>query len=286
MIAITLKNLSFQVNHQPIFSQISYRFNPGLIHCILGQNGAGKSTLLKTLTQELTPSQGSIMWGHQPLHSLTPQSLARQRSVLAQSTELTFSFRVDQLIALGAEVQQNALAMDAIIDAVLAVCELTSLRTRDYLTLSGGEQKRVQIARVLAQIWPEDLSLDALNTLAKQRQNCRLQAVDSAPFKGRWLFLDEWTAGLDVKHQQQLAQYFRQWTALGLSIVMVVHDIALAGLMADEVLMLKSGQIFASGAVAEVLTAKHLKLGLEMSSRVEIDAESGRPLIFPWFESF
>lgn len=263
---IQVTDLEVRLANAVLLSHISCEFKSGNIYTILGQNGAGKSTLLKCLSHEILPSKGEVRWNNEPLDHFSYGELAHQRAVLSQSNELAFSFTVEALVQLGEEViQRPNTEAKLVIEAVLTVCDLMPLRHRDYLTLSGGEQKRAQLARVLAQIWP--------NPIVKEE--------GGGNFCGKWLFLDEWTAGLDMKHQQSLARYFKQWANQGLGIIMVLHDVSFAAQLADYCLMLKSGRVFADGDVNHVLTQSILTDALEMQVQVECDSKTGRPNVYP-----
>ncbi len=257
---IEVHNLCVVRENQVLLNQVSCEFEAGNIHAILGQNGAGKSTLLNCLSHEITPTKGQIIWQGQPLERYSYAQLAKERGVLSQSNELAFSFTVQALVSLGEEVAQRSKKhAEKVIATVLEVCDLTSLQHRDYLTLSGGEKKRTHLARVLAQIWPEE-------------GEC---------FSGKWLFLDEWTASLDIKHQQRLGRYLKQWANQGLGIIMVLHDITLTAQLADRCLLLSSGKIVADGGVCNVLQAPVLQQTLEMSVRVDMDESTNRPVVYP-----
>jgi iron complex transport system ATP-binding protein len=263
---IQVTELEVRVANTTLLSRISCEFKAGNIYTILGQNGAGKSTLLKCLSHEMLPSKGEVRWNNHPLDHFSYTELACQRAVLSQSNELAFSFTVEALVQLGEEViQRPNTEAKVVIEAVLTVCDLMALRHRDYLTLSGGEQKRAQLARVLAQIWP----------------NSSVKGEGGVKFCGKWLLLDEWTAGLDIKHQQSLARYFKQWASQGLGIIMVLHDVSFAAQLADRCLMLKSGTVFAEGDVNQVLTQSILTEALEMQVQVECDPKTGRPSVYP-----
>jgi len=276
---IEVEQLSYSIAKSALLKGLDCKFESAQIHIILGQNGAGKSTLLNCLSHEIEPTMGSIIWDGKNLDSLSYAELALQRAVLSQSNELAFSFSVQALIELGIEVQpRTGEQAQHVIETLLQVCDIAHLRDRDYLTLSGGEQKRTQLARVLAQIWPD-------NYLLNQKDSSDYQN-GLQPFSGKWLFLDEWTAGLDIKHQQSLARYFKQWAKQGLGLIMVLHDISFAAQLADRCLILKDGQIFADGDVSQVLSQTILEKAMQMSVRVTCDAETNRPIITPFLESF
>lgn len=244
---IIVESLGLQLASKHLLDNVSCQFQPGEISCLLGQNGAGKSTLLACVSKDLAPSAGHVLWQGTDLQQISYAQLATERAVLSQSTDLAFSLSVTAMVELGAEVQTTERQqMQAIVAAVLTVCDLQALANRDYLTLSGGEQKRTQLARVLAQIW-------SLNEDSPNR------------FQGKWLFLDEWTAGLDIKHQQRLSQYLRTWAQQGMGIVMVLHDITLASQLADKCFLLNGGELVVQGATSEVLQVDVIERVLEMA---------------------
>jgi len=261
--ALVFEELHYRLEGATLLSEASGRFEAGRIHAILGQNGAGKSTLLRCLTKERPASSGRVVLAGHDLQSLSYRELALRRAVLPQNPSLVFAFQVEQLVGLGFDVQHwssdsRAIAMQAILQA----CDLVHLAKRDYLSLSGGEQQRAHLARVLAQIWPKNP--DA-----------------SQPFAGKWLFLDEWSDGLDLKHQVRLSALLRQWVKQGLSVVMILHDLNQIMQWADDCLMLKQGRVFTYGSVPEVMTPENIESVLGVSVRVLQSEDSVSTMIFP-----
>lgn len=248
---ISFMNLSYQVDQQMLLNHVSGKFQAGQVHAILGQNGAGKSTLLRCLTKEWLPTEGAVQFSDRDLQSYSYAELALQRAVLSQHNELAFSFTVEQLVSLGFETQQTPWAERQMLE-VLQVTDVSHLRDRDVLTLSGGEQKRVQLSRVLAQIWPSNYQNDFL----------------SECFAGKWLFLDEWSEGLDLKHQIQIGRLLRQWAKQGLGIVMISHDLNQVMQFTDTCLMMKAGKVFTQGSSLEVMTEDNLSELLDISIKV------------------
>src|SRR5262249_51103076 len=139
-----------------LLDQVSLRLIPGRVTMLLGPNGAGKSTLIAALAGERRPQSGRVTLDGDAITALPAALLARRRAVLPQSTALAFDFTVAEVVALGRLPfvgSEQALVDEA---ALAAACEATgigALRGRRYGTLSGGEQQRVQLARVLAQLW-------------------------------------------------------------------------------------------------------------------------------------
>lgn len=274
MTHIHCQNLSYQIGSKNILQAISATFYSGKINVILGQNGAGKSTLLKLLAKSETLPAGQIVWQQQDLASLSLGELALQRSVVEQQQAMQFDFSVRQLVSLGLEVQfgselleayEHPFDFEAVLDKILRTCDLTQFAKRSVLSLSGGEFKRAQIARAIAQIWPV--------------QSTENPVLD---FTGRWLFLDEWNAALDMRHQQCFASLLRTWAGQGLGVIMVVHDLPLAMQLADQVVLLKGGQVFAQGSANEVLSAEVLQSGLEMQLQTLI-TQQGQEVFLPKF---
>lgn len=265
--SIHCQNLSYQVQNTYLINQINCEFEPAKINVILGKNGAGKSTLLALLSKELLPSVGSIIWQDKPLSQINYANLAQQRAVLPQLQSPAFSISVQQLVELGAQVQQglNAQQILQICEKVMQVCDVVSLAQRDLMQLSGGEQKRAHLARVLAQIWP----IEAFDTgLVK-------------PFINRWLFLDEWTNNLDLHHQQSLAHIFKKLAAQGLGVIMVLHDINLCAQIADKVLLLNQGTLFKQGKVSEILTNQIIQQALNLEVQISHIEGINYPVIIP-----
>ncbi|WP_373017650.1 ATP-binding cassette domain-containing protein [Thiomicrorhabdus sp.] len=260
---IVFSDLNYAIDGKSLLEDVSGRFEGGRVHSILGQNGAGKSSLLRCLTKEWHPISGDIRFNGQTLQDQSYRELALKRSVLPQNQELAFSFQVEQLVMLGFDAQGLALNECATqLDDVLEACDIRHLAQRDYLTLSGGEQKRAQLARVLAQIWPQ-------NSLA-----------DDA-FTGKWLFLDEWSDGLDLKHQVCLGQLLRQWSRQGLGVVMILHDLNQIMQWADQCLLLKAGQVHSQGDVSTVMTPANIEAVLGVKVGIWQPQGSAVPMLFP-----
>jgi iron complex transport system ATP-binding protein len=259
---IVFESLGIQRSGKNLLHAVSGRFQAGRLYAILGPNGAGKSTLLGCLSKEYKPSSGRVVFNGRGLEEWSFKRLAQQRAVLTQQQELGFSLTVEALVGLGFAAQDRSPTDTAAsLHRLLAICDLAALRQRDYLTLSGGEQRRAQLARVLAQIWPEEETGDK-------------------DFAGKWLLLDEWSEGLDLKHQLQLGNFLRHCTRRGLGVVMVVHDLNQAMRWADECLLLENGRVYAQGPALEVMTPDILQ-GLFEVGIVRCDlAGQARPVLF------
>lgn len=216
--------------YSPLLRHISLHLEPGELVALIGPNGAGKSTLLRVLTGYLSPDSGHCLFHDKPLNEWSPQALSRQRAVMRQQSLLGFDWPVEEVIAMGRAPWEPADSRQ-VVKQVMALTGCAPLSGRKYNALSGGEQQRVQLARALAQLW-----------------------VNDAP-QG-WLFLDEPTSALDLYHQQHLLRLLKQLTATGqLHVCAVLHDLNLAALWADKLLLLHQGEIVAQGRPQQVLQA-------------------------------
>ena len=224
--------------------ELTVTLSPGEVLAVIGANGAGKSTLLKALCGDLIPHQGVVDIDGRPLSSIPIGELARLRGVLPQYSSLAFPFSVIDVVLMGRHPHNNGndgeedrrYAREA-----LRMVDMLHLSDRIYTTLSGGEAQRVQLARVLAQIW------------------------DAPPGDDRYLFLDEPTSSLDLAHQHGILAIARLLAAKGYGIFVVLHDLNLAAQYADRVLLLKDGRRLALGTPREVLSEERIAEGFGLA---------------------
>lgn len=231
--ALSAQGLSLAVQGRALVSDIRMTLCPGAVTAIVGPNGAGKSTLLSLLCGARKPSQGTVTLDGQALARWPHGHLARHRAVLAQDNAVAFNHTVQEVVALGRYPHRLSPSRQEseIVPMAMAQAGVSGMAQRGIHSLSGGERARAHFARVLAQVW-------------------------EAPGSGsRWLFLDEPTAALDLRHQTDLLQRARDWaTEQGVGVVAVVHDLNLALRFADRALVLDQGRCVADGVPAEVLT--------------------------------
>jgi len=213
-----------------ILQGVSLRAWPGRLLALVGPNGAGKSSLLGVLAGLRRPSRGEAALDGRALADWPAPQLARRRAMLSQNVRLGFAFRVEEVVLLGRSPHGERLraADHAVAAAALAAVQAAHLRGRSYLELSGGEQQRVQLARVLAQVW---------------------NSADGPA----WLLLDEPEAGLDIAHQHLVLRHARSLARRGYGVVAVLHDLNLAARYADEVALLAHGQLLRHGSPAQAL---------------------------------
>lgn len=247
-------NLSYAVGSQVLLGPVSATFAGGQVTAIVGPNGAGKSTLLNLLSGQCHPGTGRVFFNGQRISDIAPTVLARVRAVLPQQTEVAFDYSVRDVVELGRFPHRHAPSPDeaGIVDAALALCDVTHLQGRVLNTLSGGERARAQLARALAQIWEPMLR--------------------GGP---RWLLLDEPTAALDLAHQHAVMQITRRWAKeQGVGVIAVLHDLNLALRYADSALLLAGGELVAHGPVKEVLQTQQVAQVYGVACQ-QVSAEDG-----------
>ncbi|QOV77308.1 heme ABC transporter ATP-binding protein [Enterobacter asburiae] len=227
------ENLVFRAGQRTLINDVSLTLSQGELVALIGPNGAGKSTLLRLLTGYLKPAAGRCSLAGTPLAAWQPETLSRYRAVMRQSTQLGFDWPVEAVVGMGRAPWTRA-PEASVIEEVMAITGCLPLTGRQFAALSGGEQQRIQLARALAQLW-----------------------CDGAP-RG-WLFLDEPTSALDLYHQQHLLRLLKSLTGRGhLHVCVVLHDLNLAALWADRILLLHGGKIVSQGEPETVLQADTL----------------------------
>jgi len=227
----------------------------GKFHCLLGANGCGKSTLLRCLAGMLVPPHGSVELDGEVLAQLPLSARARRVGFLPQEVQPTFSYRVDEAVALGAHVAGHGSWLGdgpgtaAAVHRALEAVDAAALGTRMLSELSGGERRRVLIAGVLAQ-------------------------------EPDYLLLDEPAAMLDLHHQSALFRLLRRLADDGLGVLCVTHDWNLAARYADTLTLLHEGAVVAQGPAEEVL--REDVLSLVFGDDVElIPRDDGPPVVLP-----
>ncbi|GFZ88096.1 heme ABC transporter ATP-binding protein [Dyella caseinilytica] len=219
-----------------VLQGINLQAHPGRVLALIGPNGAGKSSLLGALAGWMAPSLGEVSLDGKPLSAWPTMSLARRRAMLSQNVQLGFAFLVEEVVMLGRTPggRHATHAQDAVIvEQALRLAQVAHLRGRNYLELSGGEQQRVQLARVLAQVWEQQ----------------------DGP---AWLLLDEPEAGLDIAHQHDMLKQMRALSRRGYGVIVVLHDLNLAARYADEIALLTQGRLVRLGTPDYALDAQAL----------------------------
>jgi len=233
---IKLDELSYSIDGKYLVDDISLNINNGSVTSIIGPNGSGKSTLIKLISNELEPSKGYVFLKGIKNESWGKRDLARFRSVLTQANYLSFPFSVIDIVKMGRfPFESTKEDNDDICIKLIKMLDLESHINQNYVTLSGGEKQRVQLARVLAQIW------------------------SSESYDDKLLILDEPTSFLDINHQCSLFNLLKDFNNKGLTIIMVLHDINQAIQYSDKIIMLKESKLINYGDVKEIINSESLE---------------------------
>lgn len=227
MTGVRIENLTVRRGPRTVVRGVSLGFEPGQLVGLIGPNGAGKTTLLRA-TLGLLPHDGTST-----LAILSPRDRARTAAWLPQTRDIAWPVDVATLVALGrtpylAAGRKLSDADRAAIDGAIKRMDLSSLSHRPATELSGGEAARALIARVLAQDTPV-------------------------------IFADEPTAGLDPSHQIAAMTTFRNLAREGKTVVVSLHDLAMASRFCDRLVLLDHGAIAADGGPEDVLDAARMR---------------------------
>jgi iron complex transport system ATP-binding protein len=252
---VEVTGVHYQVGDACILRDVNVCFRPNRFNVILGPNGAGKSTLLKIATGLVPPSSGEVRYGDRPVSSFAASALARTRAVLSQHVELAFPLSVLDVALMGRYPHYGRVpsARDReIVDQALELVGMTGKRSQQYPTLSGGEQQKVQLARVLAQIWN-----------------------DGAPGEHKYLFLDEPTSSLDVHYQIHLLDIARGLLNGDCTIVAILHDLNVAFQYGDSFVFVEGGRVVHEADDAEGLPRELIERVFQVRAHRVVDPVNG-----------
>ncbi|MCW6007815.1 heme ABC transporter ATP-binding protein [Micromonospora sp. CPCC 205371] len=249
----TPRGLAVRRGAATVLSGVDMDVRAGELLALVGPNGAGKSTLLAAVCGDLAPAAGAIELDGAALDSWKPVELARRRAMLPQHTTLAFPFTVADVVAMGRAPWAGTPleAEDAqAVAAAMRDADVEAFAARPFRAMSGGEQARTALARVLAQ---------------------------RAPI----LLLDEPTAALDLRHQELVLRLALDRARAGDAVVAVLHDLGLAAAYADRVVLLTRGRVVAEGPPADVLTGPALSEIYQHAVEVLPPPRTGSPLVLP-----
>ncbi len=239
-----------------VLREVSMELCAGEMLAVVGPNGAGKSTLLKVIGATLARTRGAVELFGRPLDSYDRRALARLIATVAQENAIAFQFSVVEVVLMGRAPHLGAFHFETrrdleIAHSALEHFDLLALARRSIQELSGGERKRVFLARALAQ-------------------------------EAKIALLDEPTAFLDMKHVADIFSRFRTLCAQrGLAVIATMHDLNAAALYADRVLLMKDGRAIACGTPEAVLTRENLAMVYDTEVYVGRHPASGALVILP-----
>jgi iron complex transport system ATP-binding protein len=251
---IEANGIAIAFDGKPILTGIDLALRPGELVGLIGANGAGKTTLLRILADLLPPAAGTVLYDGKPARTLGRRALAQRLAFLAQGGSVQWQMRAEAVVALGRLPHRRPFADmtetdRAAINKAFAATDASAFRERSLGSLSGGERMRVLLARALA-------------------------------VEAEMLLADEPLVGLDPRHQLEAMALFRRIAAAGTGVVVVLHDLSLAGRFCDRLVLLESGRILADGPPATVLDDGNLARAFGIA--VARGKRDGEDFVLPW----
>jgi len=251
------RSLSVRIGAALLLDDISLAIAAGEVVALVGPNGAGKSTLLRALSGELAAHAGRVLLKGRDLGAYGPRALAQHRAVLSQSVNVTFPFTVGEIVRMGAGDRRGP-RIDRMVEAALAEVDVADFRERTITTMSGGEQQRVHLARVLVQL-----------------------ACGEAVHGPGVLMLDEPTASLDLRHQLVVLGAARRRAEAGTAVVAILHDLNLAALFGRRIVVLDAGRIDCDAPAQESIGNDVLMRVFGVDGAVGVIPADGTPFVLP-----
>lgn len=248
--SVSAQNLVWGGRRKTIVADVSLAVAPGETLGLIGPNGSGKSSLLRLLAGLKQPQSGRVEILGQDIARVPRRALARQVAFVQQSAATDTNVSVRDVVRLGRTPHRSALSGwtatdEAAVSAALEQVDMTDRRTQAWQTLSGGERQRVHIARALAQ-------------------------------SPRVMFLDEPTNHLDIHHQIEILRMVRD---LDLTSIVALHDLNLAAMFCDRIVVLQAGAVVACGTPEAVLTPDLLREVFRVEAEVSAGRCPGQPHI-------
>ena len=255
---VELEGVGYRIGQKWLVRNIDLKIEAGQFWIFVGPNGAGKSTLLRLISGELAPTTGRIRVFDKPIDEYAPQELARKRAYLQQKRDVNFPFRASEIVLLGRHPHLNG-SKESPTDLAIAWEAMKQVQAdmfaeRLYPTLSGGEASRIDLARILAQ-------------------------------EPRLFLLDEPTNHLDPRYQVQILRLCSSIAQAGRTVIAAVHDLNLASMYAEQVLMLRDGSPVAVGTPESIFTPQQLEAVYNVPFEV-VQLSSGRLVVVPLSSDF
>ncbi len=229
---ISSNTLHFKYNNTKIIDGITFKLEEGKFYGIVGPNGAGKTTLLKLMSKILKPAKGEIFIGDKNIVELSYAEIAKVIAHIPQNSSFQ-PFSVFEYVMLGRipylkRLQKEGSKDREIVENALKFTDTLKFKDKSITEISGGEKQRVVIAKALAQ-------------------------------EPKILFADEPTSQLDIKYQVETLKIFKQLTKQGMMVICTLHDLNLAAMFCDALMLMHNGKIFATGSPENVLTEENIK---------------------------
>ncbi len=250
----SIRNLSFSYRSTRVLENINIELHRGKFYGLIGGNGSGKSTLLELLMATLQPDSGTLYYKGQALHLYSRQELASSLALVPQHFSMDFEYSVSDVVLMGRHPHIPRFSSPAshdfeAVDIAMATMDISHLKNRPVIALSGGELQRVVMARALAQ-------------------------------ETEVLILDEATSNLDIQHTISIMKVIRQRVLdKGLTVIAAIHDLNLAAAFCDNCLVLKEKNIYANAPVKDIFTPELLREVFSVDAQIEHSTKSGHPKI-------
>lgn len=257
VMGLEVQELCVELQKKRVIEQVSFTCEPGQLIALCGANGAGKSTLLRALAGELAYVRGAVRFHGRELSTLSAAEQAKLRAVMPQSVQLDFAFSGRDVIQLGLKFCSKQRDINKLVKVVSELLCVEHLLERNYLTCSGGEKQRLQLARTLAQLY---------------------QGKGPA---GKYLLLDECSSAMDLAMAQLAFRALKHLAMSEVGIIAVVHDLNLASAHADHIILLHQRSIAAQGKPAEILTEQRVAEVFNAEVEILFAAEGNYPVIAP-----
>lgn len=253
---IEAKNVGVTIAGTDIIKGVNFAAKAGEVCAIVGPNGCGKTTFMRALTGEVD-YHGQVLFNDRDSKQIPAWQLALYRAVLPQATVLAFPFTVFEVVRLGLTAgaphgQQN------LVQEALIYVGLRGFEKRFYQELSGGEKQRVQLARILVQVWQP--------------------VLDGTPC---WLYLDEPVSSLDIGHQIEVMAIARDFAQRGGGVITVMHDLNLTAMFADNIALFEKGHLMIQGTPDEVMQNHLLSKAYQWQLQVNQPPTNATPYILP-----
>jgi iron complex transport system ATP-binding protein len=253
---IQVSNICFAYsNGANVLDDVSFECAPGTITGIIGPNGSGKTTLIKIMAGLLKPEKGEVLLNSCPLTDRSVAERSREMAYVAQSEQIPFPFTAFEIVLMGRAPYRSGLAFESKEDLAIALeamnaTESHNFADRSIFELSGGECQRVVLARALAQ-------------------------------QPKVMLLDEPTASLDIRHKVAFYDGVRKrCREAQLTAIAAMHDINLAALICDRIVVIKEGRVVSIGQPRDVLTKDIIQQAFETNLHIGQD-EAGQPFVLP-----
>ena len=252
---LTIKNLICGYSKEPVIKDISFCVRQASIVGILGPNGSGKTTLFKAIGGMLPFQEGIIQYNEKNLTQISVKERAKEMAFIPQFFSVPFNYSVEEIVLMGRYPHKKRFELFSkndrdVLEKVLKETDLYEKRSMPVNSLSGGEIQRVVLAQGFCQ-------------------------------EAKLLLLDEPVSHLDIGHQGQILDVIaRMSKKSGLTVMLILHDLNLAALYCDHIILLNNGRIAKQGEVDQVLTYKNIEAVYGTTVIVKENPVTGKPNVF------